>query len=529
MRKNINIANRNVLLLPLIFIFPFLIRILFLLMIKGDPVFVMPIIDSLEFDIWGYQIFNGKLLWTELNNHPPLYAYYIALVYKIFGYNPLIVVLSQYVMASLSIVLAHLVAEKLFNKSIALICSLLLSTYWFAIYVNSFLFSENLSIFLNILLVYLLLFMSDSVKKYLICGVVFGLSFICRPQVMLFALFILFWFFIRKIPFKQWREFYIIFLLGLILVAFPVFLRNYVISGQFTLRTQVGANFYIGSQPQFKGTNLHIQIGREWEDFISMPHHAFKRDVTDSESNVYFLKEMFKIIRQDPLQWAKLILAKGFSITTGREFLRTEDVYVFEKYFLKTPYCFISTKLLFLLACIGMLFSLRYVRQYSLIYLFIMTQLPMFFLPMKTRYFMGVIPFLVIFAAAAIYQLFDALRKKQTVGVAMIGLIVVLYLISFYNPLGNRHPDASETYYAIAKNYVARLQYQKAEEYFLRTIDLNPENLSAHNDLGVMLMNLGEHERALTYFRNAMKIDATVLYPKLNYEICLKKMNKMVP
>jgi len=509
----------------LIFVISFLIKIPFLAIIKKDPTFIMPIIDCLEFDAWSWHILNGKILWTELNNHPPLYAYFLALIYKIVGYQPVIVVIVQYIMSSVIAVIIFFVVKKYFNKTTAIISCIFFSTYWFFIYINSFLYSENLSLFLNMILIYVLLFLKDTKKKYFFSGMILGLSAICRPQILLFSFFILIWFFIRKIPLRNVFKYYFLLILGIMLFVCPVIYQNFRISGEMVMRTQVGANIYMGNNPEYRGTNLYVEIGKEWDDFISRPHNAFKRNVSESESNKYFLNETFKIIRQNPYAWIKLTLAKAFNVWTGREYLRTEDVYVFNHYIAKTPFGLVNTKLLFLFAIIGIFISLRKLKNLSLFYLLLIAQIPIIFFPIKTRYLMPGMPVIIIFASYAFYSLYDSFKNKQYSNVVTIVCIIgAMNLLSVYNPLLVHPPDVSETFYAIAKNYSREQKHDEAIKYFLATIRLNPGNDSAYNDVGVILMNLDRCDEAVIYFKKAMEIDQNAAYPKLNYDLCVEKI-----
>jgi len=511
----------------IVFAFAFVLRILFLFSLKNDPVFNMPIIDSLEFDRWALDILRGNLLWTTLPNHPPLYAYFLAAIYKIFGYNLPVVTLLQYLLGGLDCILVYFIAKKLTNKAGAVMGSLFMATYWFFIFVQSFLFSENLSLFLNILLMYLLLFLKDNFRKYFICGVVFGLSVICRTDVLLFALFILPWFIIRDIPIKIILRYYLVFIAALILVVGPVILRNYFISKELVMRTQVGASIYIGNNPEFKGASTNLGIGKDWEDFISLPQRTLGRDLKETEADRFFIKETLKIIRQRPGEWIALMGGKIFSLLTGREFLRSEDAYFFNRYIASNLLRVISTRLIFILATAGLILSLASGRRFVLLYAFILSEAFIVFFSLKMRYFMPVVPFLIIFSAYAISRLYESLKNKKLVSALFIVILLCLInILSLFNPLKIASPDISEVYFATAKNYNMRGMRGKAVEYYLYAIELNPRNISAYNDLGVLFLNLKKYDTALVYFEKALSIDINAIKPRLNYQLCRELMSK---
>ncbi|MBP6343506.1 MAG: glycosyltransferase family 39 protein [Candidatus Omnitrophica bacterium] len=501
----------------------FLIKLHFLWFVHKDPVFAMPVVDSLEFDLWGYQIAQGKLLWDHITNHPPLYAYFLGFIYELFGYSPFKAAVIQNVMASAGLFLLFRIAQRYFNTLTAYLSVILAGTYWFFIYVSTFLFSENLSIFLNIVLVYILTFRKDRPVKYLSAGCVLALTEICRPQMMPFGIAFLFLLWTKDIPRPEKFKFSALFLIPVLVLSFFVMAQNHRVSGQWVLRTQIGANVYMGNDPAFHGTNLHVKIGREWDKFISAPHQHYQRDVTEAESNQYFMDKTWSVIRERPVEWAGLIGSKIFAVLTGLDFLRTEDVYVYDLYFTDTPYFLVSTKLIFILALMGLFFSLQSRRNAGLLYLALIGFVPMFFFPIKTRYLMGFVPFVIVFAGYALAHLYELFQSKQYPQlwkclVAAGGLAAV----SLWNPLGFIRPDVAETVYAIAKNYDGRKNEVMAEKYYLAAIQVDPAHISAYNDLGVLYMNQNKCGRAVPYFESAVRLDPEAVYPKKNLDLCRK-------
>lgn len=507
-------------------LFAFLAKLLFFVMVRQDPTFTMPIIDPLEFDVWGYKISKGELLWPQITNHPPLYAYFLGLVYFILGYSPANAVLVQYVLASLSLFWLFKIIRHYFDAPTAWVCCFLASTYWFIIYVNSFLFSENLSIVLNILLVYILTIIREGWKKYLTAGFVLALTEVCRPQMFPFALGILVLIFIQSIPLKRKFVYVFLFLITTLVLNGLVIYQNYRVSGEALLRTQIGANIYMGNDPAFQGTNLYVKIGRDWDKFISSPHHHYQQQVGEADSNKYFMSKTMDIIRTRPLEWGGLIAAKAFSIVTGREFLRSEDVYAYNFYVIKTPFCLISTKLIFLLAFMGVCLSIYRRRKIWAMYILLMTFIPMFFFPIKTRYLMGLMPFVLAFSAYVIVGFYHMYKDKEfkTLGLNLF-LLGVLVLMSFCNPLRLTLPDVSEAFYAIARNFDARRNMVMAERYYLASIQIDPGNLSAYNELGVLYLNQKRCGQAIGYFKKAIELDPEAVYPKMNLELCQKDLS----
>jgi 4-amino-4-deoxy-L-arabinose transferase-like glycosyltransferase len=511
----------------IIFVITFIIRAIFLGSIYEDPTFQMPIIDSLEFNIWAYEITHGQYLWNSLQNHPPLYAYFLALIYSIAGFNPVAVALVQYALFALSTVLLFWIVHRLTNPAVAAICAFIMATYWFFIYTNTFIFSENLCLFLDICFIYVLLFHKESIKKYIFAGLLLGLSVICRPELLVFLFLAPLWFLANKLTLKDIMKYSCSLALAAALIILPVLVYNSSICGSMLLRSDIGANIYIGNSYELKGSNIHLEIGKDWEKFIGEPHVALKKKATPSEANQYFINKTKESILHDPLQWIKFISAKAFALLTGTEFLRTEDVYAYTYYVLNTPYVLISTKMIYLLALIGLVLGLKNYRQLLLAYLMVLAYLPMAFFPLKTRYLMPSMPFVILFAGIAIYYLFTMIQTKKYFQLLILTIgILLLNFISYYNFIGFQPPTVSETYYAIGKNYAVRSQFQKAINFLQAAIKINPKNPSIYNDLGVYLMHEKNFNEAMKNFKIANDLDPTLPYPKLNMALCQKLMSQ---
>lgn len=515
--------------LLLVLLCAFAFRIYFLLLVRKDPAFLMPVVDSLEYQSWAEDILKGNFLWTQLTYHPPLYAYFLAALYKVFGYGTLKIALVQYAMAVAGIALLYLIAKRIVNRAVALLSSIFMATYWFFVYAQTFLFSENLAYILNILLVYLLVVWKDSVKKYLACGVLLGLSMVSRPGLMLLPFLLLAWFIARRLPARRVVQFFFVFFIGLVMVILPVAVRNYMISGEFVLlRTQVGCTLYLGNNPDFKGTSIRLEVGKDWEDFISMPSRVLGRQVKETEADVFFIKETIAVIKRAPVRWLKLIAGKFFSVLMGRDFLTSEDVYFYDKYIVaSTPFAAVSTRLLCILAGAGVVLSFTFARRFLLLYVVILSEIFLLFFQIKSRYLIPVMPFVVIFSSYALYRLYGHLyRREWSWALGIVAMLCVLNTASFMNPLQVELPDASQTYYAIAKNYDARNMYDNAIAFYLRCLQRNPRNIAAYNDLGLLCMNLKRYDAALMYFDAALSIDPHSCKTIMNYKLCQELKEK---
>ncbi|MEI6255447.1 MAG: tetratricopeptide repeat protein [Planctomycetota bacterium] len=61
----------------------------------------------------------------------------------------------------------------------------------------------------------------------------------------------------------------------------------------------------------------------------------------------------------------------------------------------------------------------------------------------------------------------------------------------------------------------ARKQWEKAQKYLTGWLELDPDNASGHQRLGIVLFQLNKPQEALEQFREAQKLDSKAVYPEL--------------
>ncbi|MEO0102589.1 MAG: glycosyltransferase family 39 protein, partial [candidate division WOR-3 bacterium] len=113
----------------------------------------------------------------------PLYPYFLALIYKIFGINLFIPRIIQILIGSGSCLLVYLIGKKIFSQKVGTIAGLAASLYPLLIYFDGELLLTNLLIFL--ILFGFFLFLKE---KIFLSGLFFGLTAITRPNILLFLL-----------------------------------------------------------------------------------------------------------------------------------------------------------------------------------------------------------------------------------------------------------------------------------------------------------------------------------------------------
>jgi 4-amino-4-deoxy-L-arabinose transferase-like glycosyltransferase len=190
MKKRKDRLPTEAIIVSALLILSFILRLIYLSHLKAnDPNFYHPAegTDMLTYHNFAKQILDGTFS-KEPYYYGPLYYYFLALVYKIFGVNLLYPKLFQMMLGTATCFLIYLIAKRVFNRSVALI-SLIISIFYSMFYIHEgVLLMASLSTFLTTLSIYLLLN-----NRIILSGIAIGLSALCRANILLFVPFIFIW------------------------------------------------------------------------------------------------------------------------------------------------------------------------------------------------------------------------------------------------------------------------------------------------------------------------------------------------
>jgi len=247
-----NFKNKEVNLLLLLFSLSVLVRIPIIL-IYGDT--------SLDHE-WKHLvrnlIENGQLVYESFEGillpnlwMPPLYAYYLY-VFSFIGLEHqnyvFLILLSQALFASISVVVFYKINKNFFSKKISFYSSFLFSFFPLHLYACSQISSITLQTFTYILFIYLFFQIGNKKENYKIVffSILAGLILLLRSEFQaIFILSVVYLFLFFKVPLKK---IFLILLLTLITIS-PYLIRNYLIFDKITIAKTFGYNLWKGNNP----------------------------------------------------------------------------------------------------------------------------------------------------------------------------------------------------------------------------------------------------------------------------------------
>ncbi|MGQ9708367.1 MAG: tetratricopeptide repeat protein [bacterium] len=499
----------------LVFLIGLALRTIYIFQARaGDPLFFSPQLDGLYHHQWALAILNRVEFINDAYFRAPLYPFFLALLYWIFGLNLFAVRLVQAVLGGLSCGLVYLLGRRLFDQHLGIIAGLVMAVYPLFIYFDGELLIPVLLVFLLLVGFICLFYSAQKDRRWWLAGIFFGLAAIARPNILVFVFVLPVWF-ILKFKKGWWRRFGV-FIIALFIPIVPVTVRNYLKSGQLVLIAwQAGTNFYIGNNEYSDGTTAIVPgtRGTWWggyNDVKLAAERAMARSLLGAEIDRFWMAKGFDFWRRAPVKALFLTLKKVYLWFSGYEVSNDRDLYFFKRYtFLNLlsfslPVFKFPFGLLFPLAVCGLYLTRKSYRRFLPVYLFLFAYSGSFiFFFVTARYRLPLIPFYIFFAIAGFREWLRAVKsEKVRAGVIFVLLFVFLNL----NIAGaGRRADPAQNHFTAALGWQSQGRLNRAEMELQEALSCD----SASNilSLGVTLsLEQGRMNEAEVLARAALRL-----------------------
>jgi len=535
-----------------LFIFALLVRFIYLNQIKSSPLFDVPLLDAQYHDQWAQTILKGQDFEKGVFFRAPLYPYFLALVYKIFGHSFYMARLIQFIIGSLSCVLVYLIGKKIFNPRVGRIAGVIASLYGILIYFEGDLLLEGLSVFLDLVLVLALLSAKakPSYGRLIACGGLLGLSALARPNILLVGVAFFFWILFyfppgteivktermnRKVHTKAQTYgfasltinrksllYAVCFAFGAILIISPVTLRNYVKGKDFVLiASQGGMNFYIGNNPQSDGVSAFLPGARgTWwglhDDAIKIAEESTHKKLKPSQVSGFWYGLGMKFVKEHPFDFLRLMMKKLVLFWNGNELSNNQDIYFFAKRggvlkgLIWRFIIFFPFGIMCPLALLGMILSSKQFKNTLVLLSFIfvyMLSVILFFVTARFR--VQVLPFLFIFSAYALNWFFVKIKEKRfsAVGKYLFILVLIAIPLNLHIP-GYQDLGVAWSYFNLGFAYGEKGDISSAIKEYKLALTYDPKLADAYSNLGALYRQQGKYTQALQELEKALSYGA---------------------
>jgi len=342
---------------------------------------------------------------------PPLYPFFLALVYRFFGAEKtsiIVIRLLQSFLGVLTCLLVYLIATRMFNQRIGILSSLVVTVHPAIIAYTGLHLTETLFIFL--LSLFVLYFIksyfvhSISTKDTFLCGVFWSLTVLSREELLLFPLFIILGLFWIGKEFKGVAKYAIVFLAGALIILGSWITRNYIIFHKFVPVTKGGGEILYVSN--------YLDPGEKW----TPDGERFHRILQDAKTNIRssYIKETIKnlrdMLRYRPFEYLNMLWEKLKEL-----WLHPSGLYQIPIKSLKIVYLLIHY-LLLCLCGIGIInsFALKNRKIIPLILLLVyVTIFHVLILFPLARYMLPFLPYVFILSAQGFLRLLNVFREYK--------------------------------------------------------------------------------------------------------------------
>lgn len=517
------------------------VRLLYLSQYANSPFFWVPALDGLYHDLHARAIAAGQ---PEQHAffRAPLYYYFLAGVYKVFGHSFWAARLIQALIGSASCVLLYQLGLRVFRPTIALIAGVMMALYGPLVFFDGELHTPVLEVFLDLAVLLLLLRAREGgpLGWWLLAGGVLGLSAITRPNILVAVPLVVAWIVLwrrsqiqtprsdapaatplapRALPHSAPRLAGV-FLVGVVLAPGLVTLRNYRVSGDpVFIASQGGINMFLGNRPGADGftpsTPARYRFESEYEDSVALygqraAEDALGRKLKASESQSYWMGRVRAFWVEQPVAAAQLTWRKAVLLWTQREIRNNQAFDFIRAEFAPALWaCPIGFWLAGPLGVLGIFLAWRSHLQSRLVALLVpvyMASFVLFFV--ADRYRLPVVPLLLLFAAFALMWLWERARASEwrrmiPAGACLVAL-AVLVGVDWYR---TATPAAyAQDHWCAGNRYRQMGRLPEAEAQYAKALLLDPLQPDFWTNLGAIQFGTGRVAQARESFGRAIAL-----------------------
>jgi 4-amino-4-deoxy-L-arabinose transferase-like glycosyltransferase len=413
------------------------LRLIFFVFIYDHPE------RAFDADSFGYVRLAESLLDTQTFPsifRTPVYPFFIATIYSIFGKLPQAVLIFQYLLDSLTVIFVILIFLRISgNTRYSYSAGLIYAINPFAIFYSNMMLSEILFTFLCSIAIYFFILSLRSFKKryFIVSAIFLALGTLCRPISLYLPLIIAPFTLLRKFPLRKKLLHLLLFIMVFFISIVPWFLRNYQNYGRWTLSTVSDINIFYYEAPAIQMVNdnplLIFRVGdgfnksfeifqKNFCDKIKIKHNWNDKDpfsiTNDFLKTDILRKEGLIVIKENFLRFL-LVHFNGLARTLFPFYPNFEKLFGYDLKAIKIISFVIDVTIigLFLFGIFSLLWDKSKIAPDRTIIVFMMIVIFYFsFLPGLagySRFRIPVLPYITILATFGLWRIVNVFNKRR--------------------------------------------------------------------------------------------------------------------
>lgn len=490
------------------------IHIAYFSQLRDTPYFTSLLLDSAWYHANALDILQEGWLGQSVFFMAPLYTYFLAVIYKLFGPDIGWVLWLQCGLSTITTLIFYFIGTELFNSKTGLLSAALATFYGVFVFYSGLLLKTQLTIFFTCLFILVALrsCKAPSTKNDLLSGLILGILICMRGNFLLVLAGLMVWAAFLSRPGTLRLKPAVALFLGAAMIIAPITLRNYIVGKDFILvNSAAGMNFFIGNNPKATGYNDTFLFARpnpffEEQDYRERAEKVVGRKLKPSEVSDYWMNIGLAYARENPLDFALLQVRKLLIFFNNHE---KADNYNY--YFMKTitpalQAGFLPYGVIVLLASLGIFLGRWRSPPFLLLYFFIITytlSVVLFFI--KTRYRLPIVPALIPLAAYTLLEGWQKISKMGKKELAIFAFLAVILAWGIFRPIHKNDLSIAHSNYGSVFQASGRLD--EAENEFKKALAIHPVYKGAPFNLGKMYLAKGLKDEAMNYFKMSLAID----------------------
>ena len=516
-------------------------RIIYFLQLRASDLGGVMALDSLFYHEIALRLSSGGGMPGGAISFNPLYPFFMAAVFRIFGDSIDAVRILQFIIGIVTVCLVYFAGKRLAAKesgrdpggeitgALAAACALLYAPLTFF---EGNIIGTSLVTFLVTAAFFIALVIDQDHRGAtaakaplllsLLLGGILGAGALGRPNLFFLLIPVLpIWLIVR-----HGRRRGILLaaacVAGTILLLLPPLVHNISRAGSFVpVTTHGGINFYIGNRPGASPVydppeGMRMDMRGLIEDARTVASMRSGRELTDAEASDYWMGEAVDGIMTDPGGWLALLGRKLLVYWNGVEIPDVLDVSFYRESCPILRLLFIPFAVISPFSLLGLVIFIKKGHDRSVVLVFIIASVASVLLfYINTRYRLPAVPILTLMSAVFLGRLaFDIKNRKFQEAVVLLAVITALLIFISTREVVEINRSAN---YAFLGNHYMRIgQEEKAHDAFATAYELDPDNIGAQINYARILSMQGKLNEAEQLYRKAYSYRRD--YPNLTIE-----------
>jgi 4-amino-4-deoxy-L-arabinose transferase-like glycosyltransferase len=482
-----------------------LARVTYVIQARDHPLndFVFALIDSLYYHRHAEEVAGGDFLHISPFFLGPLYPYVMAGLYSVFEPSVEVVRWAQVLLGAASCLLLFLIAERVFDRRVALLSGLLLGFYPLHLYYTDMILPTVLVLFINLLLLWLLLrvFEAPSLVGAALVGMVLGLAVLAKSNALvLLPVFTTVWLWLQRQPTLRQRALWCaVFAAAAFMSVAPATLHNWIVGERFVwVTTSGGRNLWKGNGAIANGTHPLDHSDRS-EAGLGRRLAGNVDPVRAAEESGEYVTRTLEHVREHPADTSRLLLKKLMLFWNAIE-LGVRDQFYFARDYASLLRLPLGFGWIAPLGLAGALWAFRPRDKVLFVHAMLAAQVFSFVLIfVLARYRIVAVACLILFSSRLLLSWLDALRERRWRAIApsmcvaaLLAVVVNWPLEEFpkqrgyalvYDKIGDMHAEADAPAAAI--------------EAYRKALDLDWQGQDPNAKRGETLLEIARSQRKL--------------------------------